>query len=65
MVVSIVVCLRNMSTSKFGRLSEYEKVKASFKSVTFVCGFELYVCVYLVYICVDEVGVCTFGVTYD
>ena len=35
---------------KVGRLSNYEKVKETYTSVTFVCGVELYVCVYLVYI---------------
>jgi len=50
---------------KVGRLLECEKVKETYTSDTFVCGFELYVCAYLVYACVDEVGVCTFRVTYD
>jgi hypothetical protein len=41
---------------KDGRLSNYEKVKETYTSVTFVCGVELYVCVYLVYVFVDEAG---------
>jgi len=51
---------------KVGRLSECEKVKETYTSVTCVCGVELYVCIwYLVYVCVDEVMVCSFGVTCD
>ena len=44
MVVSVVVCLRNMSIS---RLDGFPSMRRSRKrtSVTFVCGFELYVCV--------------------
>jgi len=46
---------------KGGRLSDYEKVKEIYTSVTFVCGLELYVCVCLVYVCVDVVMVSLFG----
>jgi hypothetical protein len=50
---------------KGGRLSDYEKAKEIYTSVTFACGVELYVCVCLVYVCVDVVMVSFFGVTYD
>ena len=50
---------------KVGRISNYEKAKETYTSVTFMFRVELYVCVYLVYIFVDEIGVCPFGVVYD
>jgi len=50
---------------KVERLSNYEKVKETYTSVTFICGAEFCVCLYLVYIFVGEVGVCSFGVVYD
>jgi hypothetical protein len=45
------------------RLDGFRIIRSS-KSVTSVCGVELYVCVYLVYVCVDEVRVCSFSVIY-
>jgi hypothetical protein len=50
---------------KVGPLSNYEKVKENYTSVTFVCGVERSVCVYLVYVFVDVFAVCSFGVVYD
>jgi hypothetical protein len=66
MVVSVVVCLRNISISRLDgfRMKRKSRIKEIYTSVIFVCGVELYVCVHLVNVCVDVVMVSSFGVRY-
>ena len=49
----------------FLQMSENEKVKLIYTSITFVCGVKPYVCMYFVYVFIDLISANLCCVKYD